>query len=323
MNRTFSTSYISELEMKKRNMYQEEPKASFWETDIKMEEAPKNTEPVSVFLSDIVRDKLSILMMKFHRMEWLAYLKGERGINNSFIINDIIIPKQSVSPATVSVEEGVNQKTIGVIHSHHDMGNFFSHTDDEYINQNHDLSLCITNKGITGQARVKNGDNFLIAPIFIGITDPTFKSFLNEMNDMISVRQPMVGRQIPVNKEFISPKESIFFRKDDNITGSRNIIGAVNDYNSIVKSENENDFTVEFYEELVIISELLDNIDNTDEFERICEMILIDSEERFSFEAITLTEEIDIFDDSLRPYEKKALVRLKNNINEVLDKFTS
>jgi len=130
--------------------------SSYWETDIKLNNHTRTNESRDVILTDVVCDKISYLMGKFTHMEWLAYLVGDKETNT---ITDIIIPKQRVTVAHVYVDDdNANVPIIGVIHSHHDMGNGFSHTDDEYINANHDISLCVTHSKITGQVRIKEDD---------------------------------------------------------------------------------------------------------------------------------------------------------------------
>jgi hypothetical protein len=97
-----------------------------------------------------------MLMKKYPNIEWLAYLLGDK--NEPYIVKDLFIPQQSVTATSVTnivCPEFNNLPVIGVIHSHHGMGNGFSGTDHEWINQNHDISLCIAKSGIAGQVRVK------------------------------------------------------------------------------------------------------------------------------------------------------------------------
>jgi hypothetical protein len=108
---------------------------------------------VDVFISALAKVKIDRMMELFSDIEWLAYLWG---IDNKVL--DIIVPKQSVSSGSVTnIDTSVCSAggIIGVIHSHHSMGNSFSKTDDDWINQNNDISLCISNNGINGQMRWK------------------------------------------------------------------------------------------------------------------------------------------------------------------------
>jgi len=130
------------------------PKETCWETEIDMvPSCSKAPETVDIFISPLAKDKIEYLMDKFKDIEWLAYLMGE-GTN----VEDIYVPKQKVSPGSVTdIDSSICNKIpiIGVIHSHHGMGNGFSGTDNAWINQNNDISLCISKEGINGQMRWK------------------------------------------------------------------------------------------------------------------------------------------------------------------------
>ena len=129
-----------------------EAKETCWEVEIDtVSECGKAPDVIDVFISPLAKDKIERLMEKFTNIEWLAYLVGE-----DYNIKDIYIPKQSVSAGSVTgIDSSVCNRlpVIGVIHSHHGMGNGFSGTDDEWINQNNDISLCISKSGINGQVR--------------------------------------------------------------------------------------------------------------------------------------------------------------------------
>jgi hypothetical protein len=110
----------------------------------------------AVFLHPNVNKKINMLMEEFPRLEWLGYLVGTIDyVNNKAIITDLLLPKQAVSVAKVYDIETVNEKTVGVIHSHHSMGNGFSGDDHDTINKNNDISLLVSHEKITGQVRVK------------------------------------------------------------------------------------------------------------------------------------------------------------------------
>jgi hypothetical protein len=132
-------------------------KEKCWESDIDMvKNCDKAPVEIEVLVSPLAKDKIDRLMTMFTNTEWLAYLVGSPDKENS--VTDIYIPSQVVSSGSVTnVDSSICNKMniIGVIHSHHTMGNGFSGTDNEWINQNHDISLCISNNGINGQVRWK------------------------------------------------------------------------------------------------------------------------------------------------------------------------
>lgn len=130
-----------------------------WEAKIETVTAcSKAPEKITIWITPTVKEKTAYLMKKFTNLEWLAYLLGEKKEDGSFLVNDIFLPKQRVSGASVDnvdCPEYNQLPVVGVMHSHHNMGHNFSHTDDEWINQNHDLSIVVSKTGFGGQARYK------------------------------------------------------------------------------------------------------------------------------------------------------------------------
>jgi len=127
----------------------------YWESDVEcITECGKAPDDMCIWIHPIAKEKIEILMEEYTSIEWLAYLIGK--IDEKIEVTDIFIPNQEITAASVDnvvCEEYNDLDAIGVIHSHHNMGNSFSHTDDKYINQNHDISLCISNSGIKGHVR--------------------------------------------------------------------------------------------------------------------------------------------------------------------------
>lgn len=96
--------------------------------------------------------KIDILMDKKDGIEWLAFLLGDIDWENGrAVVSDLYIPdSQSVSSGKVDkieCDESIRNEMIGVIHSHHKMGCFFSNDDWNYLNNNHDISIVVSNKG--------------------------------------------------------------------------------------------------------------------------------------------------------------------------------
>lgn len=95
--------------------------------------------------------------------EWIAYLKGEEVKDfefkdkkyDGYRITEMYFPKQTAGGAHVTAEEGeVKEGTIGAVHSHVDMGVFFSDVDKKHCNQH--IELIVNRKGdITGMQRVQ------------------------------------------------------------------------------------------------------------------------------------------------------------------------
>jgi len=77
--------------------------------------------------------------------EWLGYLHGSHLQDGNWKVTDITVPKQEVTGATVKPTE--THSSEGVVHSHVNMGVFFSSTDDDYLNENHDFSIVVNQSG--------------------------------------------------------------------------------------------------------------------------------------------------------------------------------
>ena len=156
----------------------------------------------------LAHQKINKLKAYYPRLEWLAYLVGSVDHEtNKVVVEDLIIPdSQQVTGASVynvEYEWGVlpdGKQIIGVIHSHHTMGAFFSGTDDAYINQNHDVSIVVaTAKGreIKSQIRVKVpcGSYVLAEDITYSVNYPDVlveEDFEAEFKDKINTYTPVV-----------------------------------------------------------------------------------------------------------------------------------
>lgn len=126
-------------------------KDSYWE--VKKEEVKECSlsKPITISMSLILKLKIDALMEKYKSREWLAYLLGSKRDNS---IYDLFFPEQIATTTHVTpVEFPQDKRIIGVIHSHHNMGHNFSHTDDEFINSNHHLSIVVSNSGYSGTIR--------------------------------------------------------------------------------------------------------------------------------------------------------------------------
>jgi hypothetical protein len=162
----------------------------YWESEVKECFVEKcgmvsDTEEITILIEQKAREKINTLMKVMQNTEWLAYLVGE-----GFLVKDIIIPKQVVSTAAVTnvvLEEDV--PVIGVIHSHHSMGNSFSGTDHDFVNSNHNISLLVSNTGFSGVVRKKLPcGSFLKAKANVKlILKPCIdkKSFIEEIKEKI------------------------------------------------------------------------------------------------------------------------------------------
>lgn len=127
-----------------------------WDSDMEfLSCCGKLPDSFNVKLDPKVYIKIDTLMQKRQNIEWLTFLLGYIDWNNNYaVIEDLHIPdSQSVTGGNVDdvdCDDNVRNKIIGVMHSHHKMGCFFSGDDWQYLNNNHTISIVVSNK---------NGDN--------------------------------------------------------------------------------------------------------------------------------------------------------------------
>lgn len=119
-------------------------KSTEWKTEIKFVTKCDfhDEESGVIFMPIDVHTKIMAMTDAMGSTEWLGYLVGvEKG--GAYTIFDLNVPEQEVTGASVDVIGTTPEKVIGTIHSHHNMGAFFSGTDDEFIGSNHDVMIVV------------------------------------------------------------------------------------------------------------------------------------------------------------------------------------
>ena len=133
-----------------------------WKSDLEEIVCGKCPDKIKVHVEPLVKSKADALLEKYPSQEWLGYLIGDVDEDDEFYIRDMVIPVQEADSSSVEVKEYPEdvQNIIGVMHSHHNMGAFFSGVDDEFINANHAVSIVVTNKEwkITGRIKTPCGE---------------------------------------------------------------------------------------------------------------------------------------------------------------------
>lgn len=88
--------------------------------------------------------------------EWIGYLFGTyENENHVAHITHMEIPDQEVSGASCEATPPDDPKLIGTVHSHHNMGTFFSSADD-IVTGHHPITMVYSNTGgISGRIRAK------------------------------------------------------------------------------------------------------------------------------------------------------------------------
>lgn len=156
----------------------------------------------TVSLSVEVYSIILALMKKFPDLEWSGDLIGvEAGV--TIQVNRIFIPKQEVTSTSVARIEAPPRGCIGVIHSHHGMGSFFSGTDIEYSSSNHRLSMVVSKSGsdVKMSAMIREplpcGDYTLIEAKEVVISVADVENEVNNMAKKIIVKKPQFDIEIP------------------------------------------------------------------------------------------------------------------------------
>ena len=151
---------------------------NIWSTeDEYIDSCGKHDYNFQVLLSQNVKEKIEILMTEIPNLEWIAYMTGSIDYNRKYaIIDDLIIPYQEIGVSKIYNIGQVDYNTIGVIHSHHSMGNFFSNDDKETINKNNDImrSLGDFDVNIDNQEKrvsLNNKISVIIQKVFDVIND--------------------------------------------------------------------------------------------------------------------------------------------------------
>jgi hypothetical protein len=130
-----------------------------WEVKIDcVTECSKAPSEITVWMMPLVKEQIEALMTEYKNIEWLAYLIGNWVDDKTPVVKELFIPEQKVSSAAVNdinCPEHNEINVIGVVHSHHNMHHKFSQIDDDWINQNHNISLVVSHTGMEGQVRWK------------------------------------------------------------------------------------------------------------------------------------------------------------------------
>jgi hypothetical protein len=119
-------------------------------------------ENAEVYVSKVAKDKIDALMDEFKHMEWLGYLTGKINGTKHFV-EDMVIPEQEVSTASVKVLGDPPANCIGTAHSHHSMGAFTSGTDEEHLMGNHPVCMVVSDSKTIAKVRLDTPCGRLVA----------------------------------------------------------------------------------------------------------------------------------------------------------------
>lgn len=209
-------------------------------------------------------------MVEYKNIEWLAYLLGTK--DGEPEIKDIFVPIQNISVARVDnikCNEYNNIPVIGVIHSHHSMGSNFSGTDNEWINQNHDISLCISHTELKGHFRYKTECGACkIIPVSVKLKielDFDDKKFIESVKE--NLKKPEItnfGYGIGYGYNGYNYNTSVYNRKEDEKDDLNSLLTET-EKEELEKEIDELDFEKEL--SLAEEMELLNEMNNSDSIE--------------------------------------------------------
>lgn len=176
-----------------------------WSSDIKYMECGDSND-IRIYLGTILRWKINILMKYMKDLEWLGYLVSqETPVRNSdFTFVDLHLPYQNVTSVSITNIDNTFKTQPYVIHSH---GNseqleIFSTVDNEFINENNDISVLVFGDKIIATARIKTKcglyytrpKSIIVEPSNYkdkdGLYKPSsykYRRFIDEINEKINV----------------------------------------------------------------------------------------------------------------------------------------
>ena len=103
-------------------------------------------------------------------IEWAVTLHGRRSEDGLQVwVQDIDIPEQERSSAEVDIKTGIDfgNSVVGILHSHHSMGAFFSGTDEKELNPRFPISIVVA-KYNTAKGGRKNGSSDFAESAMLG-----------------------------------------------------------------------------------------------------------------------------------------------------------
>lgn len=121
---------------------------------------PVKSCPVVKAAQGVVHIDKDVLAMIAHAtdaepIEWAVTLHGRRAENGLEVwIDDVNIPPQRRSGTEVDLNEEIVHKgnLVGILHSHHSMGTFFSMTDENELNRRFPISIVVAKYTTAGRS---------------------------------------------------------------------------------------------------------------------------------------------------------------------------
>lgn len=113
-----------------------------WHTGVKLVKdcGIKPDYKVKILIPYEIHMKIAKLSGIIKTLEWLGYLDGTKNKEGTeYTVTKIEVPKQVVTTASVHVED--SRGALGTVHLHPMGGTFLSTTDEDYIGENHEITM--------------------------------------------------------------------------------------------------------------------------------------------------------------------------------------
>jgi len=109
---------------------------------------PRLSCPVCTASHGIIELPISLIQAiaaaVYEPLEWAIVLRGERYSTNHVRVTSWVFPPQTRRQSTVDIDDlALTPDTIGVVHSHHAMGAFFSGVDIRELNPYYPTSIVV------------------------------------------------------------------------------------------------------------------------------------------------------------------------------------
>ena len=102
----------------------------------------KDSPKPAIYMSYVVYCSILAMCKHMGTLEWLGYLTGKKGEEGNYSVTGVLVPEQEVTGTSVDeIGEVETSNIIGTVHSHHNMGAFFSGTDNHFIGSNHEVMV--------------------------------------------------------------------------------------------------------------------------------------------------------------------------------------
>lgn len=183
-----------------------------WDSGITcIKECPHKTESIELIITLDVYTKLIYLQDKYSDTEFTVFGNAILQQDDSYLLSDITIPKQTVAHSSVDDIEIDGVYNV-IIHKHPgDNPGGFSTVDEEYANQNHDISILIGSKNLDTYVAVARKLTKCGCYIRVPISIKTLRNTITDKFFLDSVEKNITKKIYQNNTNVRDWKNNIYF----------------------------------------------------------------------------------------------------------------